>query len=282
MARLLTRRAVVRGGLAGGLLGLVSASSSGCATPAIVVITGGGDVERAAAYQRMVTTAIPAVEELWGSDAVPLPVRLELPATLTAWSALTGHEPDQQGYAASTVRSTAGTDGPLASGSGSGSGSGSASDKDDAGDDVKIVMHPDAWVELNPEGRLGVMVHEITHLAMGTGEGAPWWLGEGLAEYTAHRTSARTLEQIAGSAWAPLVANPPTSWPTPDPEQPWNGYARAWLACVFLAEMAGEDSLVVLYERVTAGATLDRALRATVGRDEADLLKEWSLWLSAA
>ncbi len=260
----------MHGGVVGVLLGLGTPIVSGCAAPATVVVTGGVDPQRAAAYRTLASTAIPVVEDLWGKGTVPLPVRLELPATLPAWSAVTGHKPDQQGYAASTVRRSAATRARGTTGSG----------KDDAGGDVRIVIHPHAWAELNPEGRLGVVVHEVTHLAVGTGNGAPWWLGEGIAEYTAHRTSARSLAQIAGSAWDPLVGDPPTSWPVPNPDQPWQGYASAWLACVFIAEAMGEDRLVALHTSVSSGKTLDEACLAAVGRREADLRHEWSQWLS--
>ncbi len=265
-----SRRGVLGRGLAGAFLGLAAPSLSGCAAPAIVAVTGGVDPERTAAYRTLALRAIPVVEDLWGTDTVPLPVRLDLPATLTAWSAATGHKPDKQGYAASTVRLAASARG----------GAMTRGTADENSDDVRIVMHPDAWVELGPEGRLGVIVHEVTHLVMGTGEGAPWWLGEGLAEYTAHRTSARSLEQIAGSAWGPIVGTPPTSWPTENAQQPWQGYASAWLACVFIAETAGEEALLALYNRVCAGRALDRACRDVLGRGESDLRQDWSRWLS--
>lgn len=266
-----SRRSVLRRGLAGAFLGLAAPSLSRCAAPATVAVTGGVDPERAAEYRALALTAIPVVEDLWGTDTVPLPVRLELPATLAAWSVATGHEPEQQGYAASTVRRAAATSGGELKG---------RKAVDESSDDVRIVMHPDAWVELSPEGRLGVIVHEVTHLAMGTGTGAPWWLGEGLAEYTAHRTSARSLEQIAGSAWGPIVGTPPTSWPMENAQQPWQGYASAWLACVFLAETAGEETLLALYARISAGRSLDEACREAVGRGEVDLRQDWSRWLS--
>ncbi len=263
----MSRRGLLRWGTAGAMVALLAPSLGACAAPPAAVVTGGVAPERVSAYRSLVLTAIPVVEDLWGINAVPLPVRMDLPATIAAWSKATGHEPDQRGYAASTVRRPGATARDESTGQ-------------DGSNDVRIVMHPDAWDELTPEGRLGVIVHEVTHLAMGTRTGAPWWLGEGVAEYTAHRTSSRSLQEIAGSAWDPIVSKTPQSWPTPNLEQPWQGYASAWLACVFITQTAGEDGLLTLYDSVSEGRSLDEACRTNMGRGEADLRMQWARWLS--
>ncbi len=263
----MSRRGLLRWGTATVVVGLSAPSLSGCAAPPKVVITGGVAPERASAYRSLALTAIPVVEDLWGIDTVPLPVHLDLPATIAAWSTATGYDPDQQGFAASTVRRP-------------GASAGDGAPGNEGSSDVRIVMHPDAWAELTAEGRLGVIVHEVTHLAMGTRTGAPWWLGEGAAEYTAHRASSRSLQEIAGSAWGPIASKPPQAWPTPNLEQPWQGYASAWLACVFMVRTAGEDELLALYDSLSAGRSLDQACRITMGRGEADLRTQWARWLS--
>lgn len=263
----MSRRGLLRWGPATIVVGWCAPSMSGCSAPPDVVVTGGVDPKRASAYRSVVVTAIPMVEDLWGVDTVPLPVRLDLPATLAAWSTATGYEPDQKGYAASTVRRPAAAVGKETIGN-------------EESDDVRIVMHPVAFEGLTAEGRLGVIVHEVTHLAMGTAAGAPWWLGEGAAEYTAHRTSSRSLQEIAGSAWEPIVSAPVQAWPTPNREQPWRGYASAWLACVFIVQTAGEDGLVALFDRLAAGRSLDRACRTATGRGEENLRTQWARWLS--
>ncbi len=227
-----------------------------CGDDVEVVVTGGVSAERASAYRDLVLTAIPAVEDLWGEGAVPLPVHLDLPSTTAAWAAATGHPPEQRGYAASTVRPRERTTA------------------------VRIVIHPDAWDGLSPAGRQAVVTHEVTHLGRGAGQLAPWWLEEGLAEYTAHRNSAMSIADIAGSALARAVRDPGESWPEPSADgDAWQGYARAWLACVFIAQRHSEPDLLAMFDASSAGRPTSTLVRDVLDEDNDDLHRAWVVWL---
>lgn len=255
---------------------VVAPALAGCAASPDVLVTGGVSTERASAYRDLVSEAIPRVEELWGEDSVALPVHIHLPSTVTGWAAATGYPPDQRGYAASTVRANANANADA------------DADVDvdvdvDAETDtamVRIVMHPDAWDELSPVGREAVVTHEVAHLAMGPGGKAPWWVEEGLAEYTAHRNSTVALADIAGSALEGAALDPGESWPQPSTEgDAWQGYARAWLACVFIAERHSEAVLPEILNAAAAGQPTTTWMEKILGETSEDMHSAWGTWL---
>ncbi len=224
-------------------------------------MTGHAPAQRAAAYRQLALDAVAPVEDFWGTGSVPLPIRIDLPTTTTQWALATGYAPGQQGYAASTVRR--------------------ATDDGRAPSPVQIVMHPDAWSELNAQGRQAVVTHEVAHLAMGPAGSAPWWVEEGLAEYTAHRRSDSSIEEIAGPALARVISSPPTSWPQPQPgSKAWDGYASAWLACLFIAERHHETALVDLWTAASAGHLLEASMQAAVGESAQQVRGHWLDWLT--
>jgi hypothetical protein len=226
--------------------------SSEAPHPVEVVSEVGAD--RTSAYRRLATVALGEVEDLWGEDVVARPVRLLLPADAASFGELTGHAADVQDTPATTV----GT-----------------------GAEARVVVHPDAWDRLTPEGRQAVLTHELTHLAMQGDGPVPRWVGEGLAEYTAHRGTTLPLTEIAGSALDPVRAGTsPTTWPEPGAEgDRWRGYAMSWLACVFIAREHSEDQLVRLYHELERGSTLEEAVPEVLGVPEEQLRGEWREWL---
>lgn len=240
----------------GVLAAVIAPAVAACGNGADVVVTGGVSAERASAYRDLVLEAIPAVEDLWGDGAVPRTVHLDLPSTTAAWAAATGHPPDQRGYAASTVRA------------------------EDSRTGATIVIHPDAWDGLNPVGRQAVVTHEVTHLGMGPGRSAPWWLEEGLAEYTAHRRSPMPIVDVAGSALSKAARDPGESWPEPTIDgDAWQGYARAWLACVFIAQRHTEADLLAMFDAASAGLSTSSAVQDVLGESSDDLYRAWIEWL---
>ncbi|MGB3827541.1 MAG: hypothetical protein WA962_02090 [Ornithinimicrobium sp.] len=251
----LTRRRLLRWLASVAGVALAAPVLSGCSDTPEVIVTGGVSADRAAAYRDLVLAAIPLVEDLWGWRSVPTPVRIDLPLTLAQWAAATGYRPDQRGYAASTVRS--------------------------GQSEVRIVMHPDAWPDLSPQGRQAVITHEVTHLTMGPTDRAPWWIAEGLAEYTAHRRSTMSVAQIAGSALEQAAKAPGSSWPVPSSTgaDAWQGYARAWLACVYLAERFDEEVLPSVCAAAAAGQPEDTWMPALLGETSSDLHRAWMTWL---
>lgn len=234
----------------------VTPGLASCTDVSDVAVTGSVSAERASAYRDLVLEAIPSVEDLWGEGAVPLPVHLDLPSTTAAWAAATGHPPEQQGYAASTVRA------------------------DSATSAARIVIHPGAWDGLSPAGHQAVVTHEVAHLAMGPGRAAPWWLEEGLAEYSAHRSSATSIAEVAGSALPQAIRDPGDSWPEPSTEgDPWRGYARAWLACVFIAQRHSEAALVEMFDAAAAGQPTSEVMQDVLDEGSDDLHRAWVDWL---
>ncbi|MGB5934734.1 MAG: hypothetical protein WBG76_02565 [Ornithinimicrobium sp.] len=237
------------------LLPLHLAGTSGCAADRSVLVTGGVSAERATAYRSLAQHGIAAVEDLWGTGSVPAPIQLDLPANAAAWAAATGRQQGSGGeYAASTVW------------------------QDSIG---RIVVNPATWGALTPEGRVAVMTHEVTHLAMGRAPDVPWWITEGMAEYTAHRASELSLREVAGSALVSLAAEPPGDWPTPSgAADPWQDYAPAWLACVYLARTYDESSLLDLHSDLVNAVGVDKAMQRRCGSNSAQVHQDWLRWLA--
>lgn len=250
----LARRTVLTAGLGAGWLAL-----GGCMPfrGRTVEVTSGVGPERTEAWTLLAEQAVRRVEDLWGAGAVSRPVRLVLPADVRGFSRASGHDAGRSDVPAVTV----------------GRGSG-----------AQVVVHPDAWERLNPEGRQAVLTHEVTHLAMQGDGPVPGWLGEGLAEYTAHRASSTPASAIAGSALDGVRAGElPDGWPDPlagAADSRWDRYALSWLACRYLAESWSEADLMALYHRVAGGCDPARAVRQVLEVAESDVLAGWRRWLA--
>lgn len=238
--------------------------TSGPVAPERVAVTGSASSEQVEAYAVMAQTALDRVEDLWGQGTVRWQVRVLLPATAADFADLTGGAPGSEAAPAVTVGSL---------------------------EEAHIVVHPDAWDRLTPQGRQAVLTHEVTHLAQQGHGPVPSWLGEGLAELTAHRQSPLPPTAIAGSALDDVRAGQlPSTWPDPaprttDPREPtgadtaWGGYALSWLACLFVAQTWSEEALLELYAAVAGGAALHDAFPAVLGVSEAEALVGWRDWL---
>lgn len=228
-----------------------------------VALTGTADRDRIVAYEAMAQTALAETEDLWGKGSVELPVSVVLPASAQEFEELTGGPASSRDAPAVTVGTMA---------------------------RAHVVVHPDSWDLLTVEGRQAVLTHEVSHLSMqGDGAVAPW-LGEGLAEYTAHRTSALAPSTIAGSALDGVRAGElPTTWPTLATQagqvrsrtNTWGSYAMSWLACLYVAEVWSEADLLVLYEQVAGGTRLEDAIPAVLGVSQEAAITGWQVWLRA-
>ncbi len=250
-----SRRQVLRLGGLTAVAVVLGPRLAGCSRRGVVEVEDG---PHAAGWREVAVEAARRVEGLWGQDALPTPVRVRLPADAASFAAAAGATREEvDDIPAVTV------------------GSGAA---------AVVVVHPAAWDRLLPEGRTAVLTHEITHLAMQGDGPVPGWLGEGLAEFTAHRGSTRPAAEIAGSALDAIgPGSLPQSWP--DPLTPtadrWVSYAQSWLACLFLAERWGEPALLALYDAVSGGQDLATALPAVLGEQEAVVLAAWGVWLTS-
>lgn len=245
---------------------LLSVLVLGACSVSEVDVSGGVPEGRIVAYQDMSRVALEQVEDLWGAEAVAGEVMVVLPGTAAEFAELTGGAPASQEAPAVTVGS---------------------------GVDAHVVVHPDSWDRLTPEGRQAVLTHEVTHLAQQGDGPVPRWLGEGIAEYTAHRGSELPPETIAGSAldgvrdgavlteWPDLsTSDPRTSDPRTPAADAWGGYALSWLACVYIAQTWSEEQLMELYEEVSGGTALEEAIPQVLGVPEQEALTGWAQWLS--
>jgi hypothetical protein len=146
-----------------------------------------------------------------------------------------------------------------------------------------VFVNPDLYRDLGPEGEQVVMTHEATHIATDAPvtSGMPLWLLEGFADYVALRGTDLPISKTAGQIIAQVRAEgAPDGLPGPvefDGTATHLGaaYEAAWLACLVVADLAGEEGLVQLYDDVQDGDEVGGALRSRAGVDEAELIRLW-------
>ncbi|MFG1611843.1 hypothetical protein ACGFI3_03765 [Nonomuraea wenchangensis] len=152
-------------------------------------------------------------------------------------------------------------------------------------DGDRVLVVPEVFARLNPTGRDVVLTHELTHVAAGT-DRLPVWLYEGFADYVGYRDSGLPVRTAAAELADEVRAGRlPGELPGPaafaadgsDPARLARAYQESWLACRFLADRFGEETLVRLYrEARVAGA--DRAL-AGLGLSTATLTDRWRAYV---
>jgi hypothetical protein len=127
----------------------------------------------------------------------------------------------------------------------------------------------------------------LTHLATGAAiSPAPLWLVEGFADYVALRGSPPSDRGVvADLAWQVRRAGVPEG--LPGRERFGAGgrslaaaYQGSWLACRLIASRAGEQALVRVYDRVSAGESLPRVLRDETGQGMPGLVRAWRVRLT--
>ncbi|MBN6057071.1 hypothetical protein JYK22_34425, partial [Nonomuraea sp. RK-328] len=146
----------------------------------------------------------------------------------------------------------------------------------------RVIVVPEAFGRLTDVGRDVVLTHELTHVAAGT-DGLPPWLYEGFADYVAYRDAGLAVPVAAAELAAEVRAGrTPGRLPGAADFAPGSSrlaavYQEAWLACRFVAEWRGEETLVRLYRDArTRGAA--RAL-AAAGLPTARLTAGWRAYL---
>ena len=152
-----------------------------------------------------------------------------------------------------------------------------------------VFVNPDLFGDLGPEGEQVVMTHEATHIATAAPvtSGVPLWLLEGFADYVALRDTDLPMSKTAGQVIAQVQADGvPEALPGPtefDAGATHLGaaYEAAWVACLVVADLAGEEALVRVYDDVSGGAHVDEALRSSAGLDQAGLTRRWQARLEA-
>ncbi len=240
-----------------------------------LTITGYGvSPARLTQVRREAGDALRYVRGVW-DGAWSAPVRIDLPA-------------DSAGFRARVGR--AGTDGeaavaviPRAGGAGA-----------PGGDATRVVINPDVYERLTPEGRQVVLRHELTHLASAdvTGPGTPTWLVEGLAEVVGHagvalsvRRAAPELAVEVQAGWLPDALPGDAAFTATDGTVP-RSYQEAWLACKLIADTVGTDGLIGFYRQVGSGeggpnTRLAGAFQRFLGTTEAGFVARWRSYLRA-
>ena len=122
-----------------------------------------------------------------------------------------------------------------------------------------------------------VLSHELFHYAAraDTALDAPRWLTEGVADYVARPHTP-----------LPAIA-PPTALPSdadltgPGPQRS-QGYDRAWLFALFIADTRGAPTLRALYQAACGDRHTDlpTAVHDVLGSDIAEIVADWQRWLS--
>jgi len=134
-----------------------------------------------------------------------------------------------------------------------------------------------------------VLRHELFHAAARTvtGDHAPLWLVEGVADYNGRRGSGTPFRNAAPTLANALAAGQiPDHLPTDEEIDSPGGrrtqaYEEAWSVAQYVAETFGEPTLVQLY-RYGAGivpAAQGVAIQRALGIDETTLVRQWQSWL---
>lgn len=148
---------------------------------------------------------------------------------------------------------------------------------------VHVFLNPGVYGDLDEVAAQVVVTHELVHAVTRAPQvsGVPLWFVEGFADYVALRDVDLPVERTAGQIIDKVAADgPPAALPT-DAEMNLTAqhlgaqYEAAWLACVVLAEHAGEAALVDLYRDVVSGTELSRALARRTDWQVDDLTTAW-------
>jgi len=225
----------------------------------LVLVAGSpADADRYADQAEVAVPAVRAVLPSWSGGLV-----VEVPATAPDLDRMLAADP---GTYADIAAVSASVDGNLTTTS-----------------PTHVFVNPEVYGGLGPVGEQVVMTHEATHIATSAPltTGMPLWLLEGFADYVALRDADLPMSKAAGQIIAQVRADGvPDALPGPaafDATATHLGasYEAAWLACLVVADEAGEAALVRLYDDVSGGQDLSAALRADVGVDEAELTTRW-------
>jgi tetratricopeptide (TPR) repeat protein len=129
------------------------------------------------------------------------------------------------------------------------------------------------------DGR-GVLTHELAHafVRYASGDRAPAWLHEGLAQWLEGRRMPRSrLAALLGTAGpAPSLASLDARFAVRRTrEEARVVYAQALSLVEHVVRVRGEGALVCVVRRLRGGEGLDEALRAETGMRERELFREW-------
>ena len=142
---------------------------------------------------------------------------------------------------------------------------------------VRVVVNP-ATAE-DSDAELGTtLVHETVHVATrSAGSDAPLWAVEGLAEHVAlqaHPDQRRDERAVLSAGERPRRLPADASF-TAGGKDVTAAYAQAWLVCLAVDEHRGGSDLGRFYLALDDGRSVEAAARATLGVDDAVVLRWW-------
>jgi hypothetical protein len=228
-------------------------------TPDTLVLAAAG-AKVADRYAALATAAVPVVRLVlrdWTGGLV-----VEVPSTAEGLDEELDAEPGEYAQIAAVTTSVDGSTGRLSP--------------------VHVFVNPEVYGSLLPTGAQVVMSHEATHVAThAVSTTMPLWLVEGFADYVALRDVdlplSKTASQIAAEVRRDGV---PHGLPGDDrfgtrTTHLGAVYEAAWLACVTLADLGGEDRLVEFYRAVSGGADPAVAVQRIFGISQASFTERW-------
>jgi hypothetical protein len=193
--------------------------------------------------------AVPAVSKVWGTDWSQKVV-VVVPATADELGRILDDTTDMSQIAAVTTAELPSDTPPVG---------------------ARVIVNPATFDHLPQLGKRVVIRHEITHVASRalTTKGTPTWLAEGFADYLGYLDSGVSVRSAARELGNDLRGGTPVGdLPTNDDFGATNGklaqsYEKAWMACRFIVDKAGQAGLVRFYRTVgTASGEPDAAVSA--------------------
>jgi len=151
---------------------------------------------------------------------------------------------------------------------------------------LRILVNPAAADRLTNLGLAVLLAHEATHVATRSVDSpAPVWAVEGFADYVAYEAYPKASKD----AIAPLLADiRKRGEPTRLPSNANFGasasglgltYAKAWLACRYVAEIYSPRQLDQIYSDLDRGRTLDQATQAVLNASAEEFVAGWRSYL---
>jgi len=151
---------------------------------------------------------------------------------------------------------------------------------------LRILVNPAAADRLTNLGLAVLLAHEATHVATRSVDSpAPVWAVEGFADYVAYEAYPKASKD----AIAPLLSDirkrgEPTRLPSnANFRASASGigltYAKAWLACRYVAEIYSPRQLDQIYSDLDRGRTLDQATQAVLNASAEEFVAGWRSYL---
>ena len=223
----------------------------------VLVIDRAGEGQRVLGLARRARPLVRVVRPGWNE-----PLVVEVPESGAGLDAALGVEP---GTSADVAAVTDTVDG-----------------SDDEAVPEHVFVNPQVLSRLSPLGAQVVISHEAAHVAVDAAvSGMPLWLLEGFADYVALRdvdlppsaTAAQVVAQVRRDGLPEALPSDADFDPTG--ARLGAAYEAAWLACVVIADEAGQQGLVDLYRAVDEGGDLEAEFERVTGSTLTALTRRW-------